>query len=149
MIFVHEGLMDNRAELEPLFQQHWDDVTPDFEGIGFGFDWQTYAQLEKMGAVHFMVAREHNKIVGYQLCIIRPHVHSKKDVVATTTFFFMLPEYRSGWNGVELFRATERSLKSFGIKNLYVGCKADKDLSRIFLRLGYHEVERIYAKVIA
>jgi N-acetylglutamate synthase-like GNAT family acetyltransferase len=148
MTFSREGLMENRAELEPIFRAHWQDVTPDFEGICLGFDWLTYAELENMGAVHFIVAREDKKIVGYQMCIIRPHIHSKDSVVASTTFFFMLPEHRKGWSGVNLFRATEASLKSIGVKNLYVGCKKDKNLSSLFLRIGYHEVERTFCRTL-
>lgn len=149
MTFAREGLIENRAELEPLFDAHWQDVTPDFCNVELGFDWETYAALEETGQVHLMVARESGKIAGYHLCLARRHLHSIETQVATTAFFFLIPEFRSGWNGVELFRSTEVSLKSLGIQSLYVGSKITKDLSPIFLRLGYHQVETIWAKVIA
>lgn len=149
MTFAREGLLCNRAELEPLFEAHWADVQPDFGNVELGFDWETYKALEDSGKVHLMVARADGCIVGYQLCIGQRHLHSMATQVATTAFFFMLPEYRKGWAGFNLFRETENSLRRLGIRNVYVGCKTTKNLAPVFVRLGYHEVERTFAKEIA
>lgn len=149
MTFAREELLENRAELEPIFTAHWQDVKPDFGNVSLGFDWETYAELERTGQVHFMVARENGHIAGYQCCIARRHMHSQETQVATTAFFFMLPEYRKGWTGVRLFQETERSLAGLGVRNIYTGTKTSKNIAPILRRLGYHEVESVFAKEIA
>lgn len=147
--FARESLIRNRAELEPIFLQHWCSVTPDFHDATLHFDWDSYAEFERTGKVHLMIIRDDGDIVGYQLCLASTHLHSKDFQTAQTAFFYVLPEYRDRMIPSRLFRETEKSLKELGIQHLYVGCKADKDLAPLFVRLGYHQVEALYAKVLA
>jgi ribosomal protein S18 acetylase RimI-like enzyme len=146
MTYQRESLIENRAELEPLFVLHWNSVTPDFEDAELGFNWDAYAGLELAGAVHFMVLRDEGKIVGYQLCLMSPHLHSQASMTAHTVFYYLLPTYRDRMIPSRLFRETEKSLKATGVHHAYLGFKSDHDLSPILVRLGYHQVETIHAK---
>lgn len=149
MTFHRESLSRNRAELEPLFEAHWKAVPPDFDNVELGFDWEQYGWMEKNGNVHLMVARDEGSIVGYHLVIAQRHLHSMKTQVGVTAFFYLLPQHRKGWSLVNLFKATERSLKEIGVNNLYLGHKTSRNLAPIMRRMGYHQVEALYAKRLA
>ena len=155
--FAREGLIENRTELEPIFEAHWEDVVPDFGNVALRFDWDSYGAMEKAGQVHFMVARAGECIAGYHLCLANRHLHSMGTQVAMTAFYYMLPAFRNGFTVMRLFRESEKALKSLGIQSIYLpvktwrktGRNVERDLAPLLMRLGYYDVERTFAKELA
>jgi GNAT superfamily N-acetyltransferase len=148
-----ESLTDVRPELEKLLPLHWQEIARDRSDPRFGLkpDWETYHALEREGQFFFLACRVDGKLVGYLIGFVRRQLHYVKSLAFTADIYFLLPEYRKGRIGVELFRQAETALRRRGVDKIYLGSKAraDLDRSKLFEHLGYEKIEYIFAKVIS
>lgn len=147
-----EHLSTVRPELEELLPHHWAEIARDRSDPRFALqpDWEMYHAYEDAGQFFFMGCRVDGKLVGYLIGFIRRQLHYVKSLAFTADIYFLLPEYRKGRIGVELFRQAESALRRRGVDKIYLGCKCREDLdrSKLFSRLGYERIEYIFAKVI-
>jgi GNAT superfamily N-acetyltransferase len=143
-----EQWRDIVAEMEVLWPAHWEEIAINRDSIKLAPDYQSYEAFADSGALHIVTAREAGKIAGYHITIVRPHLHYKNDLHGFTDVYYIQPEHRQGWVGVKLFKYVEKTLKARGVKKLFTGTKLHLDMGRIFERLGFHETERLYTKVL-
>lgn len=135
-------------ELIDLLPLHYSEIARDQEIIKLDPDWDSYFAMERMGQFHGMVARCAGKMIGYHVSFIRPHLHYKQSLSAITDIYFILPEYRVGRVGIQLFREVEKSWKARGVQKAFTGTKLAQDKGKIFQHLGWTEIERTFAKVL-
>lgn len=147
-----ESLATTRPELDELLPLHWAEIARDQTNPKFQLkpDWDTYHLLEATGQFFMMVCRVDGKMVGYHIGFIRRQLHYADSLALITDIFFLLPEYRKGRIGVELFKESEKAAKARGVDKIYLGCKSSPELDRtkLFERLGYKKIEYVFAKVI-
>lgn len=141
----YEDILDELLELYPL---HYEEVGMDKEHIPLDPDIDQYIALQKVGMLHILTVRDGRRLVGYHKAFLCNHIHFKSTQVAYTDLYFLLPEYRKGFVGVNLFKEVERLLKEMGIKKIYTMTKVKKDNSALFKRLGYTKAEYAYTKYI-
>lgn len=141
----YEEIVDELVELYPL---HYEEVGMDKEHIPLDPDLGQYQYLQDLEILHIMTVRDSGKLVGYHKSFVCPHIHFKSTLVAYTDLYFLLPEYRKGFIGVNLFRILEDKLKAKGVKKIYSMTKVKKDNSPLFDRLGYTLAEYAYTKYI-
>ena len=146
--FREEGYDDVINEILPLLEGHWQEIALNQDTIKLNPDYEQYKVLFKAGAMRMVTAREDGKLVGYCICLIRPHIHYKDSITATNDIFYIHPDYRKGMTGVKLFKAVEAIMKSHGVQRIMMMTKRHKDVGAIFERLGYTEAERVFTKVI-
>jgi GNAT superfamily N-acetyltransferase len=146
--YAVEHLRDMKPELENLLPRHWMEIARDQEIIKLDPDWDSYFAMENMGQFHGMVARCEGKMIGYHISFIRPHLHYRKSLSAIVDIYFILPEYRKGRVGVELFKEVEKSWKARGVQKAFTGTKVFHDMSKLFERLGWRFTEKLYTKVL-
>jgi len=135
-------------ESEPLWARHWEEIAIDRDAIKLRIDYEQYAMMDHIGALHVVVARKAGQIIGYWLGIIRPHLHYADSLSAFTDVYFIAPEHRKGRTGIELFRFAEKTLKQRGVQKIFTGTKLHLDMSRLLERLGYRATETLFTKVI-
>lgn len=135
--------------MEALWPAHWEEVAINRDSIKLAPDYQSYEAFADAGALHIVTAREAGKIVGYLINIVRPHLHYKNDLHGFADVYYIQPEHRQGWAGVKLFKYAEKTLEARGVKKLFMGTKLHLDMSRLFERMGWHETERLFTKVLA
>lgn len=135
-------------ELPELFYRHWEEVALDKEAIKLKPDWPTYLQMELLNILHMMTVRAEGKLVGYYIALVRPHLHYAESLTAWSDIFYLLPEYRRGLTGYQLFAETEDMLKKLGVQKSYVMTKAHLPITIIMKRRGYRFIERIYTKLL-
>lgn len=135
-------------ELPELWGRHWDEVALDKEAVPLAPDWAGYTELERVGMLHIMTARADGKLIGYYFAIVRPHLHYRHTLHAFSDIFIILPEYRRGLAGYQLFRETEKMLKALGVRKTYVVTKVHIPLKMLMKRLGYRFIERVYSKLL-
>lgn len=128
----------------------WDDHFAEFgsDELSLAMDMDIYATLEKLGKLHVVTIRKDGKLVGYHVAIVTTHLHHKHDLHATTDFFYILPEYRSGWLLGKLLDFIEQDLLLYGVVRFMSGTRLNKDASAIYKRRGFKEIEKIFAKVL-
>ena len=148
-----ESLSTARPELEELLPLHWQEIARDKDKPKFQLnpDWKTYHALEAAGQFYMMVVRVDGKMVGYHIGFVRRQLHYAESLAMVTDIYFVLPEYRKGRIGVELFKESEKALKARGVDKIYLGCKCAPELDRtsLFERLGYTKIEYVFSKVVS
>jgi GNAT superfamily N-acetyltransferase len=146
--YTSESFIAVQPELEGLIPGHWEEIARDKDIIKLDPDWPAYHQSERAGQLHMTVCRADGQMVGYIIGFVRPHLHYRKSLSFICDIFYLLPAFRSGRVGIELFKANERFLRQRGVQKVFLGCKIAKDLTPVFTRLGYRKIEYVFAKVI-
>ena len=146
--YMPESFIAAQPELERIIPRHWQEIARDQDIIKLDPDWESYHAAERAGQLFMMVCRVDGDMVGYHICFVRPHLHYRKSLSAITDIFYILPEYRSGRIGIDLFKESEKALKARGVQKVFLGCKLAHDLTHIFKRLGYSPIEYVFAKLI-
>lgn len=147
-----EPLSQARAELEQLLPLHWQEIARDQSVPKFQLkpDWAAYHTMEDVGQFFMMVCRVDGRMVGYYIGFIRRQLHYADSLALATDIYFVLPEFRQGRIGIELFKQVEKAAKSRGVDKIYLGSKSAPHLDRtkLFERLGYDRIEYVFAKVL-
>jgi len=143
-------------EMRPVWLLHWREVARDHIAVPLAVGYGAYEELEAAGRLHVLTARLRGRLVGYVVTIVQPHLHYAGTLFGTFDLFYLLPELRRGWRGVQMFRAAERSLRARGVRVLQAGTKIHAspltgkslDAGPIFEFLGWVQTERVYRKLL-
>lgn len=136
------------TEMSALWDEHWEEVAIDRDVIKLDPDLAQYAELERSGSLHVVVAREAGQIVGYHISIVRPHLHYRTSLSAFTDVYFLRKSHRQGMTGVRLIKEAEATLAARGVQKMFTGTKLHLDMGPIFERLGWTPTETCFTKVI-
>lgn len=143
-----ESWLDIQEEMLPLLTRHWHEVALNHAAVPLDIDREQYDNLATVGALHIVTVRRDGELIGYHVAIISGHLHYKSTLHGITDVYWVAPECRHGVVGLRMLQAVERELKSVGVKKLFTATKIHMDQGRLFEHLGYHAVERLYAKII-
>jgi GNAT superfamily N-acetyltransferase len=144
------------GEMRPLWEAHWREVGLDHADVPLDMDESLYERMEADGRLHVLTARRAGALVGYLVAVVQPHLHYRSTLFATFDLYYLAPEERSGWRGVSLFRAAERSLRDRGVQVVHGNTKIHVspvtgrtlDVGPIFEFLDWCQIERTYRKVL-
>ncbi|HLJ26557.1 MAG TPA: GNAT family N-acetyltransferase [Candidatus Angelobacter sp.] len=137
-----------RAEMDPLFALHWEEIALNKDKIKLDVDYERYRKLDEANMLHIVTLRDDGRLVGYHCSLLDTHLHYKGDIMALTDVYFLLPEYRKGRTGIRLFQVVEQTLKARGITKMITATKLHRDKGRLFEAMGWTEIERVYTKMI-
>lgn len=146
--FQKEWFLTLMPELPTLFLEHYEEIALDKEHMVLNPGWKQYVNLETAGVLHILTARDEGKLIGYHFNLCYPHLHYSDVLCSFSDMFFMLPLYRKGYTGVNMFIANEKMLKELGVKKMFVMTKVHKDMRPVMKRLKYKFIERIFSKWI-
>jgi L-amino acid N-acyltransferase YncA len=140
------------GEASGLFLAHWCEATADTT-IPLNVDWERFRAFETAGMEVCVAARRNGRLIGYAVYLVFPHLHYRGWIVADSDVFFLEPEDRKGWIGINLFRAVEAALRAKGVDEVYQRVKLHVKpgrgrghLGTLFRFLGYRAVELTYRK---
>jgi GNAT superfamily N-acetyltransferase len=113
---------------------------------------KTYKDLIDRGAgeIFLLFDDETGNLMGGLGCIKAPDMWTG-DLIAIETFWYVLPEYRSGLQGAELLFAFEQWAVDEGCKKIAIIHLADSHpdrLDRLYHTLGYQLVEKHFVKEV-
>jgi GNAT superfamily N-acetyltransferase len=152
-----EPLGDLLADgLEEMLFDHWQEVGLDHDAVPLAPDWEHYRRMEKEGTFRIIALRQAGALIGYSAFFVNRHLHYRHTLHAVNDYFYVAPERRSGWVGVQLFRDCERMMADLGVvKIMYhikphvlLGATRTGNVGRILLRLGYRHAEDCYSKIL-
>ncbi len=110
---------------------------------------QWYETVENNGNFFIVTARTaNNKLVGYASYFLTSSPLSFGLLQAESNSFFMLKEYRRGFNGINLLKFAEQKLKILGAKFIIQKVNTAHDTSILFERMSYNFLEKVYIKEI-
>lgn len=146
--YQQEFLLSVKQEIEPLLEEHWNEVSNNRDVIKLNPDWDTYYILEEQGMLHIFTARDNGKLVGYFVTITRLNIHYKDHLFAANDAIFIKKEYRKGFTGIRLIKFAEKFLKEDGVSVLVINTKTNKPFDRLLLWLNYKHIENVYSKLL-
>jgi GNAT superfamily N-acetyltransferase len=146
MEFSEETLCQCLDEAGPLLIDHWENIALNKDTIALDPLWDTYRKLEETGNLKIITARQEKKLVGYAAYVISPSLHYSDQIIADADVFWLDPDYRKGMAGMRLFKHAEKVLKSYGVTRVMNKVKIHFDVGKVFERMGYDPIERVYSK---
>jgi hypothetical protein len=137
-----------RAEMAPLWFQHWEEVAMNRDKIKLDPDFAAYDFLATSGQLHIVVARKEGEVIGYHFTMVRPHLHYRTSLSGITDIYYIAPAHRAGRTPLRFFEFVEKTLKERGVQKLFTGTKLSLDAGPLFEKMGWTETERLYTKMI-
>jgi GNAT superfamily N-acetyltransferase len=135
-------------ELKPLTERHYQEVALHKAHIPLKPDWTRYTKLADMNALLVIGVRDAGKLVGYSVFFISSMMHYMTTLSASNDVIYLAPEYRNGFAGVKLIKASEAALKERGITKVLWHVKFAKDFRKILYRMGYCDEDAVVGKII-
>ena len=145
-----ENLKDFIVEFAGLLKPHMTEINVT-ERLGFEFrpDYFRYVRLQEAGVFLVVTCRDNDKLIGYCVMSIMPHIRYQACKIATEDLYYIVPEYRGKGLGKRLFEETEKVLKEQGVNQVVFSTKTYSDNSHIFEKLGYELFEKHFTKRIS
>ncbi len=138
-----EKFTENYRELEPLYRQHYAEMTERLAAEGVLYS--PYApRLDKYGEaceggwlLNFVV-RNDGVAVGYSNVYLTNDMHNN-DLICQEDTVFVLKEHRNGI-GKKLVQCVIEELRSRGVKRLMVSAMTDLRVAKLWRRMGFKDV---------
>jgi len=146
-----EKWRDVLPEMEPILVQHWHEIALGHAKVPLDIARDKYQEFCDAGVLHIVTARDDGKLIGYHVAIVSGHLHYQGTKHGITDVYFILPEYRTGYVGIRLFRRVEQEMKAMGVVKLVTAAKlhtANGRTGRLFEFLGYNAAETVFTKLI-
>jgi hypothetical protein len=150
LTFAVEPWDEIKNVIHPFWVRHYLEIARDQDRIPLDPDWDKYDALDATHGLLIITARtEWGELKGYVFAFVGTHIHYKSTMCAFLDLYWLEMDARQGWNGVQMFRETERIMRELGIQKIFGMTKAHKDVGLIFQRLGWDQAETAYTKWIA
>lgn len=131
-----------------MVNNHWKEIEDYQDELPIDLDLDMYHMLNQAGYLKVIIVKDKDKIIGYHILIINKCLHYKNKLMAATDMFYLNPDYRKGFNGIKLFKFTEKVMVKENVKLLLYSSKYNYNKGIIFKRLGFQPAEISYSKLI-
>lgn len=147
LTIARESWTDFWPEAEPLLASHRTEVEAS-SPAPFVVDTGLAAQLDAVGALVLVTARQYDKLLGYCIWTIGPNLESAGLLVASQGPWYVMPEHRASPLGLRLFHESIAILRLAGVHQAlphhWTG-GAGQRLEKLFLRMGAKPLETVYS----
>jgi L-amino acid N-acyltransferase YncA len=138
--FHTEKWHENWPELEPIYRQHYADMTARLEKQGIVYSpfnprIDEYFRASNGGYLISYVVRLDGKAVGYCSVYLTNDMHNM-DFIAQEDALYVLKEHRSGV-GKKLVEYGLSDLRNRGVKRLNVNAMTDLRVAKLWERMGF------------
>ena len=104
-----------------------------------------YRDYEESGSLFVVTARDQDRLAGFAIMYVFCSMHDQS-LAAQEDFFYLLPEYRRGWNAVHLLSAVERECARRGVTEVHMTVENGNPAGHILSARGYAAEARCYRK---
>ena len=141
-VFTVEKFTDTYLELEPLYRQHYSEMTDRLNAEGFEYSsynpmLDEYGRACENGSLLTFVLRSGGVACGYINVYVTNDMHNQ-DLIAQEDTIYVLPEHRNGI-GKKFARVILDELKERGVKRLNVSAMTDLRATKLWKRMGFKE----------
>lgn len=132
------------VEISPLLETHFQEIAR-YKDIELDPDFVGYDLMEARGSLRVFTARlEDGRLIGYAIYFVSPNLHYRKSLQAVQDVLFIHPAHRGC--GARLIRDADRELAKEGVQLVYHHVKCAHDFGPLLERMGYEQVEKIFAR---
>ena len=137
-----EKFAETYNELEPLYRQHYAEMTERLEKSGIKYSpynprLDSYIKAGEDGWLLTFVLRADDKACGYINVYVTNDMHNQ-DLIAQEDTLFVTKEHRNGV-GKKLVQFGLEELKKRGVKRLNVSAMTDLRVAKLWKRMGFKE----------
>lgn len=137
-----EKFTDTYRELEPLYRQHYKEMTDRLSEAGIHYSpynprLQEYGKASDGEWLLNFVLRTDGIVCGYANVYVTNDMHNN-DLIAQEDTVFVLKEHRNGI-GKKLVKFVVEELRSRGVKRLNVSARTDLRVAKLWKRMGFKE----------
>jgi len=137
-----EKFTDTYRELEPLYRQHYKEMTDRLGEAGIHYSpynprLQEYGKASDGGWLLTFVLRLDGVACGYINVYVTNDMHNN-DLIAQEDTVFVVKEHRNGV-GRKLVKFGIEELRSRGVKRLNVSAMTDLRVAKLWKRMGFKE----------
>lgn len=149
--FAVEPLASCWQEVDELARQHWLETEEYRHGQEYNPDWKRYLSSDAAGWYFMCTARPWAsctmgaEMVGYGGMWAMPSMHTQK-MIASEDTFFLLPDFRKGWNAIRFLKFIEAQCLERGA--VEIGWTDKKGKGALLERLGYKVVASQWSKQV-
>ena len=133
-------------EVAPLAILEWDESGHPTQELHI--NWDEYFRLEEAGHLKFFTARKDGLLIGYFVVLVVVPLTSKFDPMGVYDAVYVHKDYRKSTVGKRLFKFVETCMKEDGIYRVLASSSAKNPIGNFLTRMGYHEIETKYEKVL-
>ena len=140
--FSVEGFKKTYRELEPLYRQHYKEMTDRLSAAGINYSpynprLEEYGKASDGGWLLTFVLRADGFACGYINVYVTNDMHNN-DLIAQEDTVFVVKEHRNGV-GKRLVKFGIEELRSRGVKRLNVSAMTDLRVAKLWKRMGFKE----------
>jgi hypothetical protein len=137
-----ENFKETYLELEPLYRQHYAEMSERLKGQGIDMSpynprLHEYGNSCDRGDLITYVLRLDGVACGYSNVYLTNDMHNQ-DLIATEDTIFVLKEHRNGV-GKKIVVFALQDLKSRGVKRLLVSAMTDLRVAKLWGRMGFKD----------
>lgn len=137
-----EKFTDTYRELEPLYRQHYKEMTDRLSEAGIHYSpynprLAEYGKASDGEWLLNFVLRTDGAVCGYANVYVTNDMHNN-DLIAQEDTVFVLKEHRNGI-GKKLVKFVVEELRSRGVKRLNVSARTDLRVAKLWKRMGFKE----------
>lgn len=144
---VEGSVIEHAARMQPLLEQHVEELTTRKDLMVLDPDWAKYQALEAAGIVLALFAWAGDELIGYSVTFIGPHLHYKQLRYAHNDVLFLAQNYRGAPRvGMQLIAETERLAKERGARLMTWHAKQGTALDSLLRREGYAVQDILYTR---
>ena len=137
-----EKFTDTYRELEPLYRQHYKEMTDRLDEAGIHYSpynprLQEYGKASDGGWLLTFVLRSDGVACGYINVYVTNDMHNN-DLIAQEDTVFVVQKHRNGV-GRKLVKFGVEELRSRGVKRLNVSAMTDLRVAKLWKRMGFKE----------
>lgn len=147
IIFAVEPLEQAWDDMVKLAAQHWKETQAYRHNQPFDPKFERYNAYEKIGCFLQFTVRDNGRMVGYGGAYIVPSMHTQR-LIASEDTWYLLPEYRKGWNALKFFKFMESECVKRGAIEVSLTVPEGIGTGVLCERIGYAKIAALYSKQI-
>lgn len=142
--FFEEKFSEQYPTMIYLFEKHWEEVGYENEKVKFAPDYEKYIDLERLGMLTLLVARDKGNIVGYCIDITNTHMHHKHDIYAVNDVFYVKTEYRKSDVPLEFLQCVQQYHRDNGCTAHLLTMMEIHRYDKLAKAAGYSQIETVW-----
>lgn len=146
LLKIREGSVFEALSSSDILEEHWNELVKRKHLLKVNPHNEVYKCLEDNGQLFTLIAECDNKMVGYSVNTLTPHLHYMDVMVCANDLLFVLKEYRNSPLGIKLIKETEKLARERGAQVMTWHAKPNTPLDKILPRLSNNLHEHIYTK---
>jgi GNAT superfamily N-acetyltransferase len=145
--YKDDDWFENLSDLKEIIKYHYEELSVSKE-FPLDPDWDVYKVLADGKKLKFITCKEDEKLIGYIIFFVNPHIHYKTCLTAYEDIYFLKKEYRKGRTGLKMFQFAEKLLKEQGVQRIIYNTKVHSDNSSLFEYLGFKFIDKVFSKML-